>query len=215
MTSSVQGDQTVSGALDVSGTATFDGDVKTNQAFWAGSGGLLSNYVHIDAAMDADGGPFTFTALTRLVGDTEAARLRAGDAFKESSTWLTPADERAQLDPVEADYAACATALKALPLKSFRWDTSVLRSVATPGGNPYFGGDWAGWGNGGGGAPVLGWAAGDVSGVLPNAVRTRDEYGDLTGFAWMDSDQVVKTMYGALRWCIARIEALEAAAPPP
>jgi hypothetical protein len=55
---------------------------------------------------------------------------------------------------------------------------------------------------------VVGWIAQDVEKYIPKAVSNRHMFG-LNDGKVLDADQIYKTMYGALKWSVSRIDELE------
>ena len=95
-----------------------------------------------------------------------------------TSTWLTGSDERIKTDIESANLVRCVEIVDSLDLKYFKWDLSDVNDKHS-----------------------LGWIAQDVKKYFPKSIRTTQEHG-LTDFHNLDSDQLIKTMYGALKHMI-------------
>jgi hypothetical protein len=95
-----------------------------------------------------------------------------------TTTWTTGSDSRIKSDIQSANLARCVDIVDSLDLKYFKWD---IPGVAGPTD-----------------AHSLGWIAQDVKQFFPNSVRVTQDYG-FDDFHNLDSDQLIKTMYGALK----------------
>ena len=97
-----------------------------------------------------------------------------------TSTWLTGSDERIKTDIESANLARCVEIVDSLDLKYFKWDfpNSETRDKHS-----------------------LGWIAQEVKEFLPKSVRTTQDHG-LADFHNLDSDQLIKVMYGTLKHMI-------------
>lgn len=93
-----------------------------------------------------------------------------------TSTWATGSDIRIKSDIVTANLARCGEIVDLLDLKYFEWAES------------HQGGD----------RHSLGWIAQDVKQFFPNSVTVSQDYG-LKDFHSLDSDQLVKVLWGALK----------------
>ena len=131
------------------------------------------------------GGPFTSTYVTAqalslgLSAPTYQLDLSTDGARKLSTTtWTTGSDSRIKSDIQSANLARCVDIVDSLDLKYFKWD---IPGVAGPTDTH-----------------SLGWIAQDVKQFFPNSVRVTQDYG-FDDFHNLDSDQLIKTMYGALK----------------
>jgi alpha-tubulin suppressor-like RCC1 family protein len=131
------------------------------------------------------GGPFTTTYVTAkglalgLSAPTFQLDLSTDKARKLSTTtWTTGSDSRIKSDIQTANLARCVDIVDSLDLKYFKWDIPGV-----PGPTD---------------SHSLGWIAQDVKEFFPNSVRQTQDYG-FDDFHNLDSDQLIKTMYGALK----------------
>jgi alpha-tubulin suppressor-like RCC1 family protein len=97
-----------------------------------------------------------------------------------TTTWTTGSDRRIKSDIQSANLARCVDIVDSLDLKYFKWDIPGVQGV-----NPTD-------------SHSLGWIAQDVKEFFPNSVRQTQDYG-FDDFHNLDSDQLIKTMYGALK----------------
>ena len=95
-----------------------------------------------------------------------------------TTTWTTGSDQRIKSDIQSANLARCVDIVDSLDLKYFKWD---IPGVAGPTDSH-----------------SLGWIAQEVKEFFPNSVRETQDYG-FDDFHNLDSDQLIKTMYGALK----------------
>ena len=95
-----------------------------------------------------------------------------------TTTWTTGSDRRIKSDIQSANLARCVDIVDSLDLKYFKWD---IPGVAGPTDSH-----------------SLGWIAQEVKEFFPNSVRQTQDYG-FDDFHNLDSDQLIKTMYGALK----------------
>jgi alpha-tubulin suppressor-like RCC1 family protein len=95
-----------------------------------------------------------------------------------TTTWTTGSDRRIKSDIQSANLARCVDIVDSLDLKYFKWDIPGV-----PGPTD---------------SHSLGWIAQDVKQFFPNSVRQTQDYG-FDDFHNLDSDQLIKTMYGALK----------------
>lgn len=87
-----------------------------------------------------------------------------------SSTWTTGSDERIKMGIQTANLVRCAEIVDALDLKYFEWKVGVDDKHS------------------------LGWIAQDVQNFFPKSVEP-----DSNGFLMLNSDQLIKVLYGALK----------------
>ena len=93
-----------------------------------------------------------------------------------TTTWTTGSDERIKTNIQSANLQRCVDIVESLDLKYFEWDSKVKTSDQHS----------------------LGWIAQEVQQYFPNSVRTSNAYG-LDDFHDLNSDQLIKVMYGALK----------------
>ena len=98
-----------------------------------------------------------------------------------TTTWTTGSDSRIKSDIQSANLARCVDIVDSLDLKYFKWDIPGAQGGQSPTD-----------------AHSLGWIAQDVKEFFPNSVRQTQDYG-FDDFHNLDSDQLIKTMYGALK----------------
>lgn len=92
-----------------------------------------------------------------------------------TSTWLTGSDKRIKTDIESANLARCVEIVDSLDLKYFKWNYDEVPDRHS-----------------------LGWIAQDVKEFFPKSIRLTEDHG-LPDFHNLDSDQLIKTMYGALK----------------
>ena len=105
-----------------------------------------------------------------------------------TATWATGSDRRVKLNIENADLDICYSNIKAINLKRFQWDSSYYPEVDD--------------------RNTLGWIAQEVQEVYPKAVSESDSFG-LSNFLNLNSDIMLKTMYGALKKTMTLIEDLK------
>jgi hypothetical protein len=105
-----------------------------------------------------------------------------------SSTWTISSDQRIKRNIEDADTTVCYNTIKALKLKRFEWDPSWNPTLEDK--------------------HSLGFIAQEVKQYFPKAVKIMNANG-FEDFHSLDSDQIYKTMYGALVKLIERKEDLE------
>ena len=87
-----------------------------------------------------------------------------------TSTWFTGSDKRIKTNIQTANLVRCAEILDSIDLKYFEWKTAA------------------------GDQHSLGWIAQDVQKVFPKSVVP-----DANGILMLNSDQLIKVLYGALK----------------
>jgi alpha-tubulin suppressor-like RCC1 family protein len=98
-----------------------------------------------------------------------------------TTTWTTGSDRRIKSDIQTANLTRCVDIVDSLDLKYFKWDIPGVQGGQSPTDTH-----------------SLGWIAQDVKEFFPNSVRLTQDYG-FDDFHNLDSDQLIKTMYGALK----------------
>jgi hypothetical protein len=101
-----------------------------------------------------------------------------------TNSWLTGSDRRIKMDIVSANLSTCYEAVKAINLKYFKWTIPVDDQHS------------------------LGFIAQEVREVFPNAVLESDSFG-YPDFLSLNTDQILKAMYGALQKTMNDIENLK------
>ena len=131
------------------------------------------------------GGPYTPTYVTAtglalgLSAPTYQLDLSTDKARKlATTTWTTGSDRRIKSDIQSANLARCVDIVDSLDLKYFKWNIPGVQGPQD--------------------SRALGWIAQDVKEFFPNSVRLTQDYG-FDDFHNLDSDQLIKTMYGALK----------------
>lgn len=136
-------------------------------------------------------GTYSNTALLGIGMSNPTAQLDLStDAARKltTTTWSTGSDARVKQNIKLADLATCYSNIRNLQLKRFKWQYSNATDQH-----------------------VLGWIAQDVEQVFPNSVTKVQDYG-IADFRVLNSDQIMKTMVGALQHLIHRIEYISSAA---
>jgi alpha-tubulin suppressor-like RCC1 family protein len=118
------------------------------------------------------GGGAAAAPIFQLDLDTDNARKLT------TSAWTTGSDSRIKTDVQTANLERCVDIINSLDLKYFKWNFP-------DGKNPSD-------------THSLGWIAQDVKKIFPKSVTTTPEYG-MEDFHNLDSDQIIKAMYGALK----------------
>ncbi len=98
-----------------------------------------------------------------------------------TTTWTTGSDRRIKSDIQSANLTRCVDIVDSLDLKYFKWNIPGVQGGQSPTDTH-----------------SLGWIAQDVKEFFPNSVRLTQDYG-FDDFHNLDSDQLIKTMYGALK----------------
>jgi hypothetical protein len=109
-----------------------------------------------------------------------------------TTTWLTSSDERVKENIEDADLDICYNIVKNLKLKRFKWKEEFYPNVND--------------------RNCVGFIAQDVEQVFPKAILGDDHELNghkINGFKSLDSDQIFKTMFGALKKVIDRLENVE------
>jgi hypothetical protein len=120
--------------------------------------------------------------------------LATDDARKQvSNSWLTGSDERVKENIEDADLNVCYNTVKNLKLRRFRWKEEYYPNVND--------------------RNSVGFIAQEVEQVFPKAVLGDNNVLNgkvVNNFKSLDSDQIFKTMFGALKKVIQRLENVEA-----
>ena len=146
-----------------------------------------SNYVNILASnvevirFNSNGyvGIGTVTPTVQLDLSTDGARKLS------TSTWTTGSDQRVKLNIEDANIDICYSNIKAINLKRFQWNSVYYPEVDD--------------------RNTLGWIAQEVKEVYPKAVSESESFG-FSNFLNLNSDIMIKTMYGALKKTMNLIE---------
>jgi hypothetical protein len=116
--------------------------------------------------------------------------LTDGARKASTATWITGSDQRIKADIQSANLHMCYDVVKTIDLKYFKWNFPESSNVAVDDKHS------------------LGFIAQEVKTVFPNAVSESNSYG-FTDFLSLNTDQILKAMYGALKQTMADKEALE------
>ena len=132
-------------------------------------------------------GTLTLQAPSLLLGLTSASSyqldMSTDNARKlTTSTWTTGSDQALKTNIVDADLERCVDIIQQLELKYFRWNIPSDDTHS------------------------LGWIAQDVEPLLPKAVTTSPTHG-IPDFKDLNSDQIIKVMWGALKKLRAELKA--------
>jgi hypothetical protein len=92
-----------------------------------------------------------------------------------TSTWTTGSDERIKSDIVTANLARCAEIVDSIDLKYFKWNYEDVPDQHS-----------------------LGWIAQDVKNFFPNSITFSPD-NDISDFHSLNSDQLVKVLWGAMK----------------
>lgn len=126
-----------------------------------------------------------------LTGPSYQLDLSTDGARKlTSTTWLTGSDQRIKTDIQSANLQTCYDTVKSIDLKYFKWNFPESSNVTVDDQHS------------------LGFIAQEVQKVFPNAVSESNSYG-YTDFLSLNTDQILKAMYGALKQTMADKERLE------
>jgi hypothetical protein len=111
----------------------------------------------------------------------------SGDSARKltTSTWTTGSDEALKTNIEVADLDRCIEIVSQLDLKYFKWNIPNAQVDDTH---------------------SLGWIAQDVEKIFPKAVRTSETHG-FSDFKDLNSDQIIKVMWGALKKLRADLKA--------
>lgn len=120
-------------------------------------------------------------------------RLTFDSTFKPTTTsWTVSSDARIKENIEEADDELCAMNVNRIPLKRYKWKDSFIETHNVQDKHK------------------LGWIAQDVEEFFPNSVRVHREF-DIEDFRHLDSDQLIATMWGAIRNAAKRLKKIDQA----
>ena len=102
-----------------------------------------------------------------------------------TSTWYTGSDERIKTNIESANVTRCVDIVQGLDLKYFEWDFPE----GTDADDKH----------------SLGWIAQEFAQFFPKSVETNEAHG-ISDFQNLNSDQIIKVMWGALRQLRARLK---------
>jgi hypothetical protein len=186
--------------LDVNGDVNFTGTLRKNgvavkDAQWSnlqsnvfimgsnvvvGGSNALNNF-HVQGGMYVSGnvGLGVPGASIQLDLSTDSARKLT------TTAWLTGSDMRVKKNIMDADLDICYSNVKNLSLRRFEWDSNYYPHVQD--------------------RTAIGWIAQEVEQVFPHAIVETNDFG-FVDFKNLNTDQLVKCMYGALKKCIGMLE---------
>ena len=102
-----------------------------------------------------------------------------------TTTWTTGSDRRVKNNIEDADLPTCYNNIKQLKLRKFEWNSDIYTNVQD--------------------RKMLGWIAQEVQPILPKSITQTDSFG-ISDFNNLDTDQIIKSMYGALQQTIRIVE---------
>jgi hypothetical protein len=107
-----------------------------------------------------------------------------------TTTWLTGSDARIKTDIESANLQTCYDTVKSIDLKYFKWNFPTESNIVPDDRHS------------------LGFVAQEVRQVFPNAVSESNSYG-YQDFLSLNVDQIRKALFGAVKYLMAKVEALE------
>ena len=181
-------------ALSSSGTTFVGSAPGTNIQIWSGSADTRiysSSATPINFGVNSSGSSAGNNVGIGLTGPSYQLDLSTDGARKlTSTTWLTGSDQRIKTDIQSAKLQMCYDTVKSIDLKYFKWNFPTESNVVPDDKHS------------------LGFIAQEVKTVFPNAVSESNSYG-YSDFLSLNTDQILKAMYGALKQTMADKEALE------
>ena len=181
-------------SLSSSGTTFVGSAPGTNIQIWSGSADtriFSSSGTPINFGVNSSGSSAGTNVGIGLTGPSYQLDLSTDGARKlTSTTWLTGSDQRIKTDIQSAKLQMCYDTVKSKDLKYFKWNFPTESNVVPDDKHS------------------LGFIAQEVKTVFPNAVSESNSYG-YSDFLSLNTDQILKAMYGALKQTMADKEALE------
>ena len=181
-------------SLSSSGTTFVGSAPGTNIQIWSGSADtriFSSSGTPINFGVNSSGSSAGNNVGIGLTGPSYQLDLSTDGARKlTSTTWLTGSDQRIKTDIQSAKLQMCYDTVKSIDLKYFKWNFPTESNVVPDDKHS------------------LGFIAQEVKTVFPNAVSESNSYG-YSDFLSLNTDQILKAMYGALKQTMADKEALE------
>jgi hypothetical protein len=110
-----------------------------------------------------------------------------------TTTWITGSDSRIKTDIESANLQTCYETVKSVDLKYFKWN---FPEGIVPDDKH-----------------SLGFIAQEVKEVFPNAVSESNSYG-YSDFLSLNTDQILKALFGAVKYLAAKVEVLEQSQSP-
>ena len=131
-----------------------------------------------------------------LSNPTHTFELGDDDAAKTTTTtWTTTSDRKYKENIISADYQQCIDNIKAIDLKYYKWKDDFVEKKKVKD------------------IHMLGFIAQDIQSIFPNSVEYNDiknEEGIIEdNYLSLNADQINKTMFGAIKYLIEKVEALE------
>jgi len=124
-------------------------------------------------------GKYSPTSTIQLDLSTDFARKL------NTTAWYTGSDRRIKADIIDADLTRCSEIVQSIPLRYFKWDSTIMGTSVTD-------------------RHSLGFIAQEVAPVFPNAVTYDDSYG-FPDFHSLNVDQIMKANVGATQWALSTI----------
>lgn len=115
--------------------------------------------------------------------------IKSSGDISSGGAFLTTSDIRVKMDVSEADLDACYSNVMSLPLRQFKWKEGLRPELNNQN--------------------TIGWIAQEVKEIIPQAVSVQPK-DDIPDFHMVDTDMVVKNLYGCVKAMAKRIEQLEA-----
>jgi hypothetical protein len=153
-----------------------------------------NNTAHATVTAGGRFGIGTFTPGFQLELSTDSA------AKPSTNTWTVSSDARIKEDIEYANIERCYDIIKTLPLRRFKWKEG-LKQPDRRGGQTCF--------NPGDDHSMLGFIAQEVQPIFPKAVKSMGEQYGIPDFLTLQSDQLYKSLYGAVQYLANKVERLE------
>lgn len=114
----------------------------------------------------------------------------SGDGARKltNTTWTTGSDQRIKMDIQNADLDICYSNIKGINLKRFKWDSNIIGPVEDE--------------------IMLGFIAQEIKPIFPKSVKLTSDYG-FNDFHNLNQDQLNKSLFGAVKKLIEKVENLE------
>jgi hypothetical protein len=112
-----------------------------------------------------------------------------GNTRNSSGSWLSGSDKRVKTNIIDANLETCYNNIKNLKLRNFQWNDMYAESNNITDNNQ------------------IGWIAQEVAPIFPKSVIESNSWG-YSNFKDLSTDQIYKTMYGALQMTMLKLETL-------
>jgi hypothetical protein len=110
-----------------------------------------------------------------------------GECRNSSGVWLSGSDSRVKDNIIDADLDICYNNIKNLKLRNFQWNEKYTKEKDLKDNN------------------VIGFISQEVKDIFPKSVIESKSYG-YDNFMDLNTDQIYKTMYGALQMTMKKLE---------